>query len=240
MKIIDKRKDYYDFLVGKYGVDPKCIYYRNSIDIQAFTDYYIQGYNNLRPIAIELWKIFKKQPLTTPKLYWIGNKPPLEDDSHFDESRFYRMPNESLLHDSKYFAWISSINLIIGKDRYYIEVLRYLDKDDNLYYDMLWEKRELYKRISDAPIYIDTGDGLTFNDCKHPDLVKDYIKNEIIENPLLKNTFIPSIIMPEEIWISVENYISSLNTEKTQDNMTNNEKILSHGFDLKTSFRNVK
>lgn len=33
MKLIDKRKDYYDYLQGVWGMDPKAVYYRMSKDV---------------------------------------------------------------------------------------------------------------------------------------------------------------------------------------------------------------
>lgn len=33
MKIIDKRKDYYDYLQGIWGQDPKAVYYRMAKDV---------------------------------------------------------------------------------------------------------------------------------------------------------------------------------------------------------------
>lgn len=227
MKIIDRNKDYYDYLVGIYGMDEKVVYLRNSTDVQAMIDYCINQIGEQGKFAKKFWKIFRKQPLITPKYYWMGNCPPSEDDKilflskHHFKYRLQEEGDDTKLHDLKYEYFTKSMELVIGHKRYYIEVLRYLTDDGGLYYDMLWEERPLKKRFSDAPIY------LRCEDC-------------IIPNPLLKNTFIASIISPEDIWIEVENYISSQNNEKDQDNMTNNEKILSHGFDLKTSFRKVK
>ena len=59
----------------------------------------------------------------------------------------------------------------------------------------------------------------------------------LAEKPLLCDTAIPALIPPFEIYKNLEMYISSLKTEKTVDIATNDEKIINHGFDMKSSFR---
>jgi hypothetical protein len=46
------------------------------------------------------------------------------------------------------------------------------------------------------------------------------------------------MLSPDEIWIELSNWLSR--TVEIPDNMTNKEKIISAGFDLKTSFRKDK
>ena len=59
----------------------------------------------------------------------------------------------------------------------------------------------------------------------------------LADKPLLRDTGIPALIPPFEIYKNLEMYISSLKTEKTVDIATNDEKIINHGFDMKSSFR---
>jgi hypothetical protein len=62
-----------------------------------------------------------------------------------------------------------------------------------------------------------------------------------INNPILKNSKIPSIIVPSEINKNLENYFSGFYRDKTIEiQMSNKEKIISKGFDPVTSFRNMK
>ena len=58
---------------------------------------------------------------------------------------------------------------------------------------------------------------------------------------ILKNIGIPSIISPEEIYYGIETYLFSLKNDKhcESKNLTDSEKIVNHGFDKKTSFRNM-
>ena len=66
----------------------------------------------------------------------------------------------------------------------------------------------------------------------------DKVTNELLaEKPLLLDTGIPALIPPFEIYKNLEVYFSASKTEKTVDIATNNEKIVNHGFDMKSSFR---
>jgi len=87
----------------------------------------------------------------------------------------------------------------------------------------------------------------------------DYAKNEILSEDdkmksagytnikdkvfILNETGLASIIDPKEIYLALDEYFSSLITDKEKREsvgITNNEKIVNHGFDKKISFRNVK
>jgi len=65
--------------------------------------------------------------------------------------------------------------------------------------------------------------------------------DSFISNPILKNTKIPSIIEPLEIYKNLEGYFSEFYRDKTIEiKMSNKEKIVSKGFDPISSFRNIK
>ena len=53
-------------------------------------------------------------------------------------------------------------------------------------------------------------------------------------------TWLTKVLLPESVWTNVYNYLVATKDEPVQDRRTNTEKILSAGFDTKTSFRNVK
>lgn len=65
--------------------------------------------------------------------------------------------------------------------------------------------------------------------------------NEILETHIkeirLSDFGIQKIITAEEMWLRINNFL--LREKKLPDNQTNREKILSAGFDLKTSFRKL-
>ena len=62
----------------------------------------------------------------------------------------------------------------------------------------------------------------------------------IVENPILKNTYIPKFIDAKEMWNNLYEYISSLRDKEFEDTRTNDQHIESHGFDKKISFRHRK
>ena len=58
---------------------------------------------------------------------------------------------------------------------------------------------------------------------------------------ILKNIGIPAMIPPEQIYYSMETYLFSLKNDRNCEStgLTDCEKIVNHGFNKKTSFRNM-
>lgn len=67
----------------------------------------------------------------------------------------------------------------------------------------------------------------------------EYIKRsgDFWENPILKNTWVPTFISAEEIYDDLYDYLISIREPKIIDNRTDIQKLESKGFDKKTSFR---
>lgn len=59
-------------------------------------------------------------------------------------------------------------------------------------------------------------------------------------NPILKDTWIPSHINANEAFTNIYEYLCSLRDTPIVDTRTDVQKAESHGFDKKTSFRNIK
>ena len=60
---------------------------------------------------------------------------------------------------------------------------------------------------------------------------------------IIGETGLPSVLDPKEVYLALDEYFSSLisDKEKTESiGITNNEKIVNHGFDKKISFRSIK
>lgn len=72
---------------------------------------------------------------------------------------------------------------------------------------------------------------------------EDFNEMKFKEFPILFSTPIPSFYSPEEVYNWIAGYLAR-QVDKAQDqptSLTNNERIISKGFDLKTSFRpNIK
>lgn len=60
--------------------------------------------------------------------------------------------------------------------------------------------------------------------------------------PILKNTFIPKLVSAEECYRNIEEWLISQYNDKDQESegLTDVDKAINHGFDKKTSFRNIK
>lgn len=211
MKIISKYKDYYDFLQGVNGIDEKIVLDRTEFH-------------------------------PTEKF--------ITEDTFF---RFhicgYKV--EGLYRDGKF---------LYGKEleKYHIQKNRFFSKENQDDYYCISERR-LYGRntidILKEPKKIE--DGKSPNDYLNcPVLIECmfgkykcesdvYVYNSSYTRtrdydkfPILKDHQLNKVFSAEEIWIMLYNWLSK---EKTIENkQTDKEKIVSHGFDLKHSFRNTK
>lgn len=121
----------------------------------------------------------------------------------------------------------------------------------NVYH--LWQKDRSFdfstkKIIKNSNALIDA---INHNDYKtdwrfnhHEITIGEPWKKQKVEKhiPLLKASGLSQYINPIEIYLALEEYFSAEKTagERTESvNLTDKEKIENHGFDLKTSFRNV-
>lgn len=112
-----------------------------------------------------------------------------------------------------------------GYYHYFFKVERYLDDNDKVILEpQLIEKKKIDKKqkLSDCPLSICTD------------------SRNVVENPILKNTYIPKFIDAKEMWNNLYEYISSLRDNEFEDTRTNDQHIESHGFDKKISFRHRK
>ena len=81
------------------------------------------------------------------------------------------------------------------------------------------------------------------DDIKHGNY--EYVRDFTIDtwkrieniNLIFRNTKIPSIVKAEDLYNAFDEYYSHLKDDVNVDNMTDIEKVESHGFNKKTSFR---
>lgn len=140
--------------------------------------------------------------------------------------------------------------LYVGYEYFKFTVVRYLEKEKTIIEYMQTEEeerdrriRESKKRPSNAAILLLSDYGLYedhYAGSWLPFVTWDKRESICIQNPILKNTWIPKLLSPESVWTNVYNYLVATKNEPVQDSRTNDEKVLSAGFDLKSSFRNVK
>ena len=66
----------------------------------------------------------------------------------------------------------------------------------------------------------------------------EYKNNLAEKSPIvLSKTKLPSILKAQDIYLAIEEWLSHKKDDVTHDSMTDKEKIVSHGFDTKSSFR---
>jgi hypothetical protein len=113
------------------------------------------------------------------------------------------------------------------------------------YFDFGIDKEEFYS-IKDgnfSNIYV----------LKQPKLLKDspaykykcpiliHIYNEDYDkNPILKEYSMNKVFSPVDIWLILSEFLGKLKDTNKESIQSNSEKIIAHGFDLKSSFRNIK
>lgn len=234
MKIIDKHKDYYDYIVGLYGLDNKVVYDRRDsvvIDknIDKELDYYsILNFRNHgnKNNTFGIKKLM--QCFCNKKLSWNDSSP---WHSYSDDEKAHVF----------YFA------LQVGYYKYTFKVIRQIVNGKlDIKYELYSKDYLRIEYYSDAPIYLISMEVDFLERKPKDDLSYDrrqgvtYPKPAIIENPILKNTFISGFISPYDMWNNIYNYLISVSDKKIIDTRTNDQHIESNGFDKKISFRNVK
>ena len=262
MRIIDNKKDYYDYLAGVLGIDDYITYdRRNSKRLVNKTADIISercpmGYGHI----FCTWKNGKYP--NSDSVYDTGYD---WDKGHKTVGKIYRklglgyQPSKSNEFPDAYNVSSNWFGLVIGSVAYVFLVYRVLqnetDKEVNIVPKLM--RKFTFDRSrtkSKAPILIGE---LKYNipwriPCKKDDKSYDEVQKEIIgfvefnnngnykENPILEGTWIPSFIPAEEVWNNITDYLLSIKEPEIIDNRTDVQHLESHGFDKKSSFRNVK
>lgn len=227
MKIISKRgeKDYYDYIVGTMGIDEKVVYDRRGSVIVGESDFHCFDY----PHGYDLF--FSKKPFKCDRKK-MKKKP-------WQSCRYKNIVSRrsfSFKNNTEEEGVIFHLYLEVGYMSYIFEVERYLDDNDVLHVDVsIADTKRLEKKDkkSAAPLYIAP------HNFRYVTLENNVLADKI-DNPILKNTWIPRFISAQDMWNMLYEYISSLNDKEFTDSRTNEQHIESHGFDKKISFRHRK
>ena len=262
MRIIDNKKDYYDYLAGdpRYGVDEHITYdRRNSKRLinktsNILSERYPMGYASV----FCPWKNGIDPKSGRTYVLW-GEDWDSKVQSRYS-SRYWYKPKKDLEFPDAYNVSCREFSILIGKVYYIFDIKRVLMNETDLEVKLiptLKRKFEINRSNFDSTAPIIVGE-LEYNrraidwrsfsrrDDKYWDhLAKTgYIRpsrdGKYDENPIFEGTWIPSIIPAEEIWNNVTDYLLSIKEPKIVDNRTDVQHLESHGFDKKTSFRNVK
>lgn len=227
MKIIDNKKDYYDYLSGVYGIDNLIVYdRRGSVPISPDC-IFLKG--------AEYY--FSQRILPFDK--------PITGKHHWELKSIAKRRLAETKKRSSRKSWtegdIYYFILEVGNTHYLFEIERWLDKKQpkclHVETTLLDTIKDVKQRYSTVPVCIIS--------CRaqywwwYHEVRWEDTKGRI-ENPILANTFVPKLIPPDEIWQALYDYLASLKDKPITDTRTDTQKLESAGFDKKTSFRNVK
>ena len=239
MKIISKFKDFYDYKVAKYGVDEKLIYNRKTCyDYYKMRFQYLNLHKNVpEKISIEDFdnnlkehiKFFDK--INHNKILIVGEKIVhlffTEDGvyTHFD------IKNEEDLRKLIDFEYKKEITFKDGKK---FNIYSRFRED--------WEYLLSYNRKKLITSDIDKDDIILNEPMLLIELIGESKSSRYLY--IYKFTYNPNLsklgiyIDEDFVWQSLVEFLSNKRSEKEiSPEVSNENKILSKGFDLKTSFR---
>ena len=229
MKIIDNKKDYYDYLVGINGLDPDIVYDRRGSIALKSEDWFSED-DKFPNIGAKL--------KTPPGPYQYLDIPPQKSKKPNNYLHYYHDLEE--IKKFPIYGKPGRVILCIGKTEYHILTDRYLEEDGETIGGSNYIQH-IRPREDDVICPIILIFGLPpFYDKEGKHIQK--ISNGggyALKNPILEGTWLTKLIPAEEVWEKVYNYLSSLKDKDIPDNRTDKEKIMSAGFDVKTSFRKM-
>lgn len=211
MRIFCNVKDYYDYLVGIYGIDNKIIYDRRECSL-------------LNKVMIRLTHLF--------------NKDKLKSDSVKKWRRCWNIVDGKWVYGKfltgDYYYYI----LEIGYCHIYIQVERYLDENGDIVINPeIIEIKDKCDKKTKYPMSIITLESYGTNICRDISYLHVNEYSDIIPNPILSSSYLSGLIDADFVYNELYNYFISVNDKDIKDNRNDVQKLESHGFDKKTSFR---
>lgn len=220
MKIIDSKKDYYDFYSGlpEYGTDPAVVYdRRNSVPAKKWMDsfpYYF--YSNYVGIYD------KKDGKPSPLYIYVQHG---FNVTAIKVSRTPVYDGDSMSMDLKYSAYSPEdlkSDIVKSRGKYVYGLNRIIERMNG---DC--------KRFSDAPL------ALRFSAYPYYTVTPGSKDRSVVENPILSGSPLAGLLPAEEIWTDIYDYLLKKNEPDVTDKRDDLQKIADAGFDKKTSFRNM-
>ena len=237
MKIISKFRDFYDYKVAKYGVDEKLVYNRVT-----------KNFRN----SPRLFSINKTQPDYNNKILFVGDKivlifkteEKLYTQFDLEDIELLKAKNSNVrVKNFSYYMKDSEITFLDGNT---IFVNSFINID---LYDLLKMNRKTFYNffIKNKKDFFDIDEENNF--FNEPIVLIEFLENVTDHDnrrstSVYKKTYNPNLskigvyIDEDFIWQSLVEFLSNKRSEKEiSPEVSNENKILSKGFDLKTSFR---
>ena len=208
MKIIDNKKDYYDYLASIYGIDDLVVYdRRGSVSLNS-EKYLLHG--------MEYYFSYNLLPLDKPlseKKYWSMKSIFIQREAKAVKHKFNKTFKEG---DVYHFI------LEVGYTHYRFEVERWKDeKIPNFAHvetALLDTIKDVHQRYLEVPICIIPCQAQYFR-WSHEERWEE-IKNSLthrVEKPILADTIITKMIPPTDIWQALYEYLPSLKDKPFTD-----------------------
>ncbi|MED5605905.1 hypothetical protein [Fusobacterium periodonticum] len=237
MKIISKFKDFYDYKVAKYGVDEKLVYTRVT-----------KNFRN----SPRLFSINKTQPDYNNKILFVGDKivlifkteEKLYTQFDLEDIELLKAKNSNVrVKNFSYYMKDSEITFLDGNT---IFVNSFINID---LYDLLKMNRKTFYNffIKNKKDFFDIDEENNF--FNEPIVLIEFLENvtdhdnrrstSVYKKTYNLNLSQMGIYIDEDfVWQSLVEFLSNKRSEKEiSPEVSNENKILSKGFDLKTSFR---
>ena len=216
MKIVDNKKDFYDYLAGEYGIDNlivfdrrKAVVIKTDVEPEQHKDYLfstIKGDKDIYPKEERCYYSGRTKKVKTGIVYRFA----LKTGRHF-----YHFAVERHL--------IDEMNVSIKT--------QLLNEEDN---------DTLYPDLILAILPYHSYHYLFSNEKNYRLIERDVYKDQIIDLPILKDTIIPKFLSAKDVFLNIYSYLSSKKEIKIEDNRSDIMKLESAGFDKIESFRNIK
>lgn len=254
MRLIDNKKDYYDYLAGILGIDGYITYDRRNSER-------LHNIGRHNTIMSEEYPYFSRAFCP----YKNGIVPGRAYDKYLDYGTSdWDKPGKTGGFSDCYCCNSCTVGILIGFKFYVVRVYRVLENENDetvkLVPKLLCVKD--YDRSTGdiknitSPIIIGEVSVPGWMPWHHEDDMSvyanakllihprnDYYSTrrywDILENPIMADTWIPSVIPAEDVWNNVTDYLLAIKEKPIIDNRTDIEHAESHGFDKKTSFRNM-
>lgn len=221
MKIIDNKKDYYDYFSKTYQDDYFTFDRRGSFYL---TDYFEKVVKD-KTGHLDMYASVGYFLLRIGYDNWI-----------IEVEMVNGVFNYSLLHSFKNFNKVYKFQLGLLRFDYDNYLVSFLDGN-------MEKKRERIKKEMEQDIRTNNFNlkyalGFDLEGYQQKQSLFNFPKNE--NYVLFDKCCISKLIQPFDMYRAFEDYFSAIKTEKNVDNRTNEEHIVTHGFDTKESFRNIK
>jgi hypothetical protein len=226
MRIIDKHKDYYDRFAGIYGIDNTIIYDRRGSKLLTQSRLIRRMYSENHDLRLKMPKD-KNKSYPDVKLFGI-----LEAGYRQYLIMAY---NLSIKVNPAYIDRFDRELIVDPIFDANLEVIRVFDEHKHNYSCPL----NFYGiELGYVNRYLKSRDRNILYNISQSDL-RVCEKDRVIENPILINTKVPGIIEPERLYWDIFDYISGEKDVTVKDTRTDLAKVIDHGFDKITSFRNM-